>query len=494
MLNLHNRPIKTKLIAMMTITASVGILFMATAIIINEAMTKRETIVTELTTLAEVIGSRSTGSLTFNDPITALENLNALKAKKNIIYAAILDEQNQVFAEYQPVQDDSSELYAKHLWIIQSLQHLSMGALADTIEISKVIFLEEQAIGNIRIVSSMRTFYSNLLNYLGWVGIITLGCFGLSLAVSSGLQKLISDPVLALNRATNTVSTENDYSIRINANRNDELGMLINSFNAMLEQIETRDQQLAGYSNQLQDQVNKRTGELLLANERRMQWLENMAKFLKHELKNATVGIKSSLELIERRSKEPSIDIYIKRARKSIGFMRVLLDSVSNASSLEATVYKETLHPVNLSNLIISEIEEYRIFYPQYTLLENCAPDIHILGNEDRIKQLLDKLVNNAFEHCKDNSPIIVKVNSQAGNVELSVTNEGIRLPEDKTRIFDLFVSLRDAEHWKNDSLGLGLYIVKLIAESHRGSVLARDREDKDGAVFIVSLPELKTT
>ncbi len=489
MLRLRNLPIKTKLIAMMTITASVAILLMAIVILINEAITKRDAIIAELSTLAEVIGSRSTGSLTFNDPRTALENLNALAVKQNIIFAAIFDEYEQLFAEYQPGIDTKGNSPSESSWFIQLLQQLSMGVLTDTIEVSKPILLEDQHIGEIRIRSSMNAFYTNLMKYLGWVGIIVLGCFGLSLAVSAHLHKLISDPILELNQATKTVSAGNDYSIRIPNNRDDELGNLMDSFNTMLQQIEIRDQQLADYSNQLKAQVEERTGELVQANQRRIQWLENMARFLKHELKNATVGVKSSLELIERRSQQSSIEVYISRANKSLGFMNVLLDSVSGASSLEATVYKESLKPVDLATLVKFQVDDYRSFYPQYTLIDDCDFEIPILGNEDRLKQLLDKLVTNAFEHSQSNTPILVSAKNRHDCAELTVINEGVNLPKDKDRIFDLFISLRDAEHWKSDSLGLGLYIVKLIAESHGGSVVAKDRDDKNGAVFTVTIP-----
>jgi signal transduction histidine kinase len=486
---MHNLPIKTKLIAMMMITATIAMLLMATVILINEAITKRDAIIAELATLAEVIGSRSTGSLTFNDPRTALENLNALAVKQNIIYAAIFDEHDQLFVEYQSGVHIKTNSPSESSWFIQLLQQLSMGMLTDTIEVSKPVLLEDQHIGEIRIISSMNSFYDNLMNYLGWVGIIVLGCFGLSLVVSARLHKLISDPILELNQATNTVSAGNDYSIRIPSNRDDELGNLIDGFNTMLKQIEIRDQQLADYSNQVKAQVEERTGELIQANQRRIQWLETMARFLKHELKNATVGVKSSLELIERRSQQPSIEIYIGRARKSLAFMSVLLDSVSSASSLEATVYKESLNPVDLATLVKSQVDDYRSFYPQYTLIDDCDSEINILGNEDRLKQLLDKLVTNAFEHSQLNTPIIIRAINRYDCAELSVINEGVNLPKDKDVIFDLFISLRDAEHWKSDSLGLGLYLVKLIAESHGGFVVAKDRDDKNGAIFTVTIP-----
>ncbi len=494
MFALQHIPIKAKLIAMMMITASIGIVIMATAIVVNEAQTKRETIVTELTTLAEVIGSRSTGSLTFNDPRTATENLSALQINKNVIYAEILDENNQVFAEYYPGFSYFPPPHDEELKLLNLFREWFPQLYRETIEVSIPIILDEQIIGTTRIISSLDAFYRNLIHYLGWIGIISVLCFLLSLIVSTSLHRLISKPIVQLNQAAKKVSVDNNYAIRLTAERDDELGLLINNFNTMLEQIEARDHQLEQHSHELEIQVQKRSSELLRVNQVRIQWLENMAKFLKHELKNATVGMNTSLDLIERRAAEAPIEKYLQRARKSIGFMRVLLDSVSHASSLEAAVHKEALTSLNLSRLIKDEIADYRVFYPQYQLVDECQDNIDILGNEDRIKQLLDKLVGNAFEHCKQDTPIQIGLSRNTENVMLTVSNEGVKLPEDKTRIFDLFVSLRDAVHWKSDSLGLGLYIVKLIAVSHKGTVTAEDRQDTDGARFTVTFPVLESS
>ena len=72
-----------------------------------------------------------------------------------------------------------------------------------------------------------------------------------------------------------------------------------------------------------------------------------------------------------------------------------------------------------------------------------------------------------------------------------SVANDGELLP-DKERIFELFVSMRDAEHKDKENLGLGLYVVKLIAESHGGTVRAEDLPDDNGALFTITLPILQ--
>ena len=491
---LQNLPIKIKLIAMMMLTSSAAMLLMALAIAVNEAITERETLKKELETLAQVIGSRSTGSLTFNDSRTATENLRSLQANNSIVYAAIFQQDGTLFADFKPADKSPDNFKLNHTVLNSAAQWLFSKKFSGTIRVSKDILLENERIGEILIISSLNTFYTNLANYLGWVAIISIICFGVCLVVATRLHHLISNPVLDLYQLTNAISDKKDYALRIKANREDELGMLINSFNHMLEQIQVRDQELARYSIELESEVAERTHELFEAKQRRIYWLENMARFLKHELKNASVGIKTSLELMERRSQGHALDVYLNRAGKSLEFMNSLLESVSNASSLEASVYKEKLNPLDFSKLIGSLLDEYRSIYSDYTVLDQLDADVHIAGNVDRLKQMLDKMITNAFEHSKKGIAIRVSVLKNGSHVELSVANEGVKLPEDKDRIFDLFVSLRDDEHRKSDSLGLGLYMVKLIADSHGGWVKAEDLKDKVGAVFTVTLPLLQST
>lgn len=491
MLELRNLPIKSKLIAMMMLSASIGIFVMAVVISINEAVTMRNDIEAELATLAKVIGSRSTGSLAFNDPRTANENLNALAMKKDIVYAAIFQEEGLLFAEYEANTANPSLQQQDYAWLKVILQFISSGKITGTIEVFNDIYFEKQRIGTVLIRSDMTGFFAKMLRYLGWVIFTLLACFTLSLIVSTRLHKLISIPILNLQKVTSRVSESDDYSVRIPNQSSDELGHLINSFNAMLEQIEIRDQQLAKYSKHLEGLVDERTDELVEANKRRILWLENMAKFLKHELKNASIGVKSSLALIERRSQQPGINTYLERAKKSLNYMNILLTSVSNASSLEAMIYKEPLNPVNLGLIVQSQIDEYKLSYPQYRFTGDIDQHLNIMGNEDRLRQLLDNLVNNAIEHSHLDTPITINLRNNGNMAELSVSNEGVKLPDDKDKIFDLFVSLRDAGHWKSDNLGLGLYLVKLITEGHEGTVQASDLSGKDGAIFTVRIPAI---
>jgi len=78
---MRNLSIKAKLIVMMTITTGISILFMAIIISINAVLVKHDSILTELSTLAEVIGSQSTGAIEFDDPNTAREHLKGIRYK-----------------------------------------------------------------------------------------------------------------------------------------------------------------------------------------------------------------------------------------------------------------------------------------------------------------------------------------------------------------------------------------------------------------------------
>jgi signal transduction histidine kinase len=103
--------------------------------------------------------------------------------------------------------------------------------------------------------------------------------------------------------------------------------------------------------------------------------------------------------------------------------------------------------------------------------------------------QMLDKLVDNAADFCPEGGRIILGLYQTPKQLILSVINDGPLLPEKMhTQLFDSLVSIRP-EGQVTSHLGLGLHIVRLIAEFHRASVSARNRSDGSGVVFEVRFP-----
>jgi signal transduction histidine kinase len=111
-------------------------------------------------------------------------------------------------------------------------------------------------------------------------------------------------------------------------------------------------------------------------------------------------------------------------------------------------------------------------------------------GAPDLVAQALDKLVDNARSFCPDSGWVLLALAPSAEGVELAVANAGPPLPATmQDRLFDSLVSLREASQRSGaPHLGLGLHIVRLIAELHRGSARARNLPGGGGVEFRLSL------
>ena len=110
-------------------------------------------------------------------------------------------------------------------------------------------------------------------------------------------------------------------------------------------------------------------------------------------------------------------------------------------------------------------------------------------GRPELIAQLLEKLLDNALDFTPDDGEIRLSLARTATHLCLAVTNQGSRLPATLPRqLFDSLVSVRPKSS-SSPHLGLGLYIVRLIAEFHQGQIDARNLEDGSGVTFELQLP-----
>jgi signal transduction histidine kinase len=118
---------------------------------------------------------------------------------------------------------------------------------------------------------------------------------------------------------------------------------------------------------------------------------------------------------------------------------------------------------------------------PGRPVLLDCAPDL--------LAQALDKLVDNAVSLSGEDDEVTVSLRDRESVCELTVRNTGSRLPEELSgRLFDSLVSLRE-KRGAAPNLGLGLYIVRLVAAAHGGEVSARNLDDGQGVEFMIRLP-----
>ena len=254
-------------------------------------------------------------------------------------------------------------------------------------------------------------------------------------------------------------------NVSIATSARDELGDLARSFQDMLER-------LAQYN----------------------RYLETMAGKLSHELRTPITVVRSSLENLDAASSDDERRVFTQRARQGIERLSGLLARMSEATRLEQTLQTEVCVRFDLEHVVAGCIEGYRYAHPTQPIelsVQRHAPEqvLTIDGAPDLIAQLLDKLVANAKDFCVAGSNIYVRLDADDVRATLSVANTGPLLPAAMAgQLFDSLVSVRDTRS-DEPHLGLGLYIVRLIAEFHGGQAQAVNRSDSSGVVFSVTLP-----
>ncbi|MDH3625459.1 MAG: HAMP domain-containing histidine kinase [Myxococcales bacterium] len=221
----------------------------------------------------------------------------------------------------------------------------------------------------------------------------------------------------------------------------------------------------------------------------RLTWLENLARFLRHELKNQIVAMGTSIDLAQTGDSLVANRVYLDRAQRSLNRMRGLVSSATEATSLEAALAVDETEQVDLSALVADRVLAFQQLHPSRQLVLRLKPGLFVQGNEERLMQLLDKLLNNAVEHSVADAEIRVTLRRLDNHeFELTVENDGDPLPKDKERIFEAFVSSQK----RPENLGLGLFVAQSIAQNHGGHIVAEDLPGSGGARFVLRLPEVR--
>jgi len=220
------------------------------------------------------------------------------------------------------------------------------------------------------------------------------------------------------------------------------------------------------------------------------RYLETMASKLSHELRTPLAVVRSSLDNLELENLPESAKPYTQRANEGIARLSNILTSINEATRLEQALQSSQAETFNLEELVAGCIEGYKLAYPtQQFVFSSTSDESSISGYPDRIAQLLDKLINNAMDFSDEGTAIEVSLQTEQDKIKLSVSNKGQPLPPTmQNQLFDSMVSLREGKQ-ASTHLGLGLFIVRLIAEFHHGTATAKNRADNQGVIVTITLP-----
>jgi signal transduction histidine kinase len=202
------------------------------------------------------------------------------------------------------------------------------------------------------------------------------------------------------------------------------------------------------------------------------QYLQTLAGKLSHELKTPLAITRSSLENLSSQPLGAEAQQFLQRAQEGVDRQAAIVRSMSESSRLEAAIRLAEWEQADLAELVNRCVQGYNAAHPgrqvqarigTQPLRLRCAPEL--------LAQALDKLVDNAISLTAATDEVSIGLERAGDEVRLSVRNTGSRLPDEfQDRLFDSLVSVRE-KRGPSPHLGLGLYIVRLVAEAHGGSV-----------------------
>jgi dedicated sortase system histidine kinase len=245
---------------------------------------------------------------------------------------------------------------------------------------------------------------------------------------------------------------------------------------------------LTGDQDELGD-LARNNARLLQAIASYTSYLQKLAGRLSHELKTPLAITRSSLDNLASQPLDEESRRYVKRAREGLDRQAAIVRAMSEASRLEAAVEAGDWETVDLVEVIGHCIEAYRGVYPDREIgFDHPKTPCHLHCAPDLLAQALDKLVENAVSLTGSREQVTVFLDRYAEDVSIGVRNTGSRLPDMlPEQLFDSLVSMREKGGGRH--LGLGLHIVRLVAEAHGGRVSARNLDGDAGVEFTLHLP-----
>ncbi|MDH3602863.1 MAG: response regulator, partial [Candidatus Tectomicrobia bacterium] len=521
MLSFRNLSIKNKLQTIIMLTSGCVLLLLTAGVGVNELFTFRHGMVEQLVTLADVIGANSTAALAFNDSFDAVDNLGALRTKPHIFYARIYTNEGKVLADYvaegqkQESETAAAYLLTSRLWqpLLDSPQrHKTQHRFRKQhLYVLHPIILDGQKTGELLLISNLQGLQEKLYQQLSIMGLVMGASLIVAFLLSSKLQRIISEPVVHLAEAMDIVSSEKNYTFRAIKQSQDELGALIDGFNAMLAQIQVRDEELERHREHLELEVSLRTAALShakndlerhvldlqvakekaeaaseeaeAASEKAKAASKAKSRFLammSHELRTPMNGVLGMTELLQVTELSRRQQRFVEMVSQSGQTMLALINRILDFSKIESGNLELDRIAFDLRQMVEETTESFAERAHKKGLEIACLIDADVptamYGDPLRLQQILTNLIGNALRFTEQGDIVIqvslIEADEQTARLHLSVRDTGIGIsPDAQTRIFASFSQADGSTTRKYGGTGLGLAIAKQLAEAMAGQI-----------------------
>ena len=504
----YRHSIRKKLIGLFTATASVTVLVACSALWVYQFLNYRTSLRAEEWTMAQLVADSSAPALLFDDAHAADETLAILRADTRIRMACLYNKHGGVIAHFAAVKGyqatcPKAPTYGAHF----TLKHLT---------IVRSIKAEGDLVGELYLEVGLTEMYT-LLAHLAVMGLCVLVTASLlALGISSVLQRLISDPILALTRVAVAVSRDGNYLLRARRGSDDETGLLIDQFNVMMGQIQQRETELQNAHASLEDKVKERTAALsneiverkiverdleaakLVAEESSLAKSAFLAT-MSHELRTPLNAIIGYSEMLHEEAAEAGLATMsgdLDKVLSSAHHLLSLISDILDFSKIEAgqmQMYPEQISTADLLADVLATAEV--LARRNRNRLVVVEPVWKGLMTVDalRFRQCLLNLISNACKFTEDGTVSIAiekRLERDQSWIVWMVRDTGIGIPpEDQAKLFLTFSQVDASATRRYGGSGLGLAISQQLCHAMNGYITVESASGA-GSTFAIHMPD----
>jgi len=474
--------ISRRLTWMNMLVSGIALLIAGVAFAAYDLATFRSEAVRQLSTQATMVASNSVAALLFNDPRAAQDTLAALHASPEVMRAQVYTSDERLFAAYSR---DGSDPPAPPR-IPAGLTEIAEFD-ASSVYVARLVVSDGKPIGIVRIRADLQEIYDRLRRYAQIEAAVLLVSFAAALVVSRLSQRAISHPLAAVAAVARQVSQEKDYGVRApRVGTPYELTVLVDSFNAMLLEIQQRDRSLQQAHAELEVRVRERTEELHASNKELEAFSYSVSHDLRAPLRHIT-GFATLLEQHAGASLDAQGSRYLTTITEAAARMATLIDDLLAFSRMgRASLSKSR---VDLAQLVrdaraeaSADVNGRRIDWEVHDL-----PSVE--GDPALLRPVMVNLLSNAIKYTstRDEARIEVGAEAKPGEVVIFVRDNGVGFDMAYAhKLFGVFQRLHRADEFSGT--GIGLANVRRIVQRHGGRTWAEGAVGC-GATFYFSLP-----